>query len=858
MKTRAFWVIIPAVILTLGACSEKKEPAAKPGDSTTKSEASPGASAPATPTVPATAGTGAASATPVATSTVPAVVKELSAEERASKFGFVRFLPQDTESVVTVYNGKNMAERAMGMKLWKVIEEQVGKSPMMGRGRDFAPPDQDDMPGGKKPAAEDFAIPEGGAEMKAPTSQGAASKDAKPIAKSRASDVTLIAVATEPADEAAAPPAAAATEGAVADAVAAMDDKAGEEGMAPFAPGDMLGLEVTLAVGKSAGEQVANLSTLSNRLSYFQMRGIAKAFVAAAKAGDYSDLKESMGNTLGEELVKNLINDPESGIGLLDRMQMPPVYLAFRANKGKLDAVAATVAGALESMGQAGEMVEAVEFENADAKFSGFKLLGAKVSAEIAASGREPMEAMLGAETVTKLLAAVAKKNLVIASGTLGPYVVMFIGSSEKDCQLVGDLSKSLTTGKALAFADAYATKEMAGMLYVNESSTKAMSKIQGGISTYTSGLRDGLAGEDGLGDTRDLEALLQMVADREAALRKLGGMEACGTVAFFEQGLKIESYGGFDPGALDWKSPAKLAHLGDAPDVAFFANMTSDAAYDKKARAYYESLVETAYAITMKVAELPVKDEKMKQFKEMASMFNVKFRPDLVALWDAMKGDFTDGLGKEGAFVIDLKGTVPPIPGLPKPIVDKGRFPRLTMISPVTDRVKLASSWEKMNAACTKLLGKVSELSGKEIPMQRPVSSEKDGYKTWFMSFPFFNDDFLPSVTVGDKWFAASTSKNRALDLLAKADKGGPGRSGLWIKMDFKAMRECVAETMKLLDENAVAIFGEDSPKFKSFNDSKGLRDKLVDAMGELDSFTIHSRREGAVLRGSIHFKTR
>ena len=36
---------------------------------------------------------------------------------------------------------------------------------------------------------------------------------------------------------------------------------------------------------------------------------------------------------------------------------------------------------------------------------------------------------------------------------------------------------------------------------------------------------------------------------------------------------------------------------------------------------------------------------------------------------------------------------------------------------------------------------------------MQKPMSSEKDGFTTWFFSMPFFNDDFLPSVTVGDKW---------------------------------------------------------------------------------------------------------
>jgi hypothetical protein len=285
---------------------------------------------------------------------------------------------------------------------------------------------------------------------------------------------------------------------------------------------------------------------------------------------------------------------------------------------------------------------------------------------------------------------------------------------------------------------------------------------------------------------------------------------------------------------------------------------MTSDAGYDEKARAYYESLVETAYAMAVKVSDLPWETDDMKKFKDMTAMFNGKFRGDVVALWDALKGDLAAGLGQETAIVIDLKGSVPPIPGLPQPLVDKGRFPRATLVSPVTDRAKLASSWTKMNDTFTRLLAKVSEMSGKEIPMQKPISSEKNGYMTWFMSLPYFNDDFVPSVTVGDKWFAASTSKNRALELLGNADKGGAGRSGLWLKVNIKAMREGAVETFKLLDENADTIFGKSGTQLEKYKSSKDLRDKLIDAMDELDSITVHSRRENALLRGSIHFKVR
>ena len=175
-------------------------------------------------------------------------------------------------------------------------------------------------------------------------------------------------------------------------------------------------------------------------------------------------------------------------------------------------------------------------------------------------------------------------------------------------------------------------------------------------------------------------------------------------------------------------------------------------------------------------------------------------------------------------------------------------------MISPVTDRAKLAASWDKMNTSATSVLAKISEMTGEKIPMLKPISSEKDGNTTWFFSMPFFNDDFMPSVTVGDKWFAASTSKNQALDLITKAAKGGETRTGLWFAMNFKAMQKFSRETLKVVEKNSTAIFGEEG---MSPDQLKNAAD-LISAMDAMDKLTVHARREGGVLRSSVHFKTR
>lgn len=616
----------------------------------------------------------------------------------------------------------------------------------------------------------------------------------------------------------------------------------------PTGPAALFGTEFTIALGKTTGEQTGNLLTLNRRMSYFQMRALAKSFVEAVKSGDFDSVPEALSAQYGPELFKDLLADSQSGVALFEKMSMPPLYLAFRTKSENREGAAQQLSALIENLGMMGEMVEPVEVEKAGAKFTGRKISGAKLSAEMAGE-RESMEEMMEPAAVDKLIAAVAKKDLVVLSGTLGDYAVMFIGSSADDLNFAADTGSSLVAGDALAFADPYASKELAAVIYGQKAALDTMFAATGGLSDMASGLRDGLAGSEGLGDTRDLETLLRMVGERESALLKLAVNDSTGTVAFFEDGLKIESRGGTDSGAVDWKSPNKLASLGDGEDVVMFANMTANAAYDEKARAYMEALMETLYAGAMKVSELKVDDEKMAQFKDGAKMFDTKFRTDLVAMWAAFSGDFGTSLGNESALIIDLKGTMPALPGVPQPVVDEAKFPRVSVVAPVTDRAKLAGSWQKMNSSVTNILKNVSEIAGEDIPMQKPISSEKDGYTTWFFSMPFFNDDFMPSVTVGDQWFAASTSKTQALDLVSKAAKGGETRSGAWFSVNFTALRKFSDETIKVLEKNKDALH-MDSGDLKKAG-------KIIDACEDLDKLTVHARREGGALRTSVHFKT-
>jgi hypothetical protein len=77
-------------------------------------------------------------------------------------------------------------------------------------------------------------------------------------------------------------------------------------------------------------------------------------------------------------------------------------------------------------------------------------------------------------------------------------------------------------------------------------------------------------------------------------------------------------------------------------------------------------------------------------------------------------------------------------------------------------------------------------------------------------------------------------------------------------MKINFTALQKYADETLKVVEANAPAIFGEGSPKLEEFQTNKESIRKGIETLGDFDSLTAHTHRDGAALRTSIHFKTR
>ena len=612
-------------------------------------------------------------------------------------------------------------------------------------------------------------------------------------------------------------------------------------------PAMMFGEEFTIAMGKGTSEQLGNLVQANARLSYYQMSGLVKMLSDQIANQDKDGQTPRLGR-MDEQFMIDLLKDEKSGVGLFEETDMPPMYVAFKTSDENREMINQQVASGLQFLTFFGDIVKPASAERGNHTFKGYQIAGDALSEQLK-EGKAEIEEIMTSATADRLIAAVAKKNLFLVSGIHGDYVVLFIGDSLEDLTFAQDAASSLAGGSALTFCDDYADKDLLAVCYGRGKGLKSViNKAKGNFADISAGIRDGLAGSDQFGDTRNIDALLRMVEEKEAAVQALASVNGGGTIAFFEDGLKIESFGGYDSGYNNWQAENQLASLGTGENVMFFANVTSNVDYDGKMRDYIETLFETAYACAMKVTELPIEDNDMVQFKNYMQLFDTKFRVDLLSFWNAFSNGFDGSLGQERALVVDLQGAMPAFPGVAQEVVDRAKFPRVTWIAPVVDRSKLAGSWGKMNDSLTNIAATLSEMAGKKIPMQKPLSSDKDGSKTWFFPLPFFNDDFLPSVTVNDNWFAASSSKLQAVDLIDQAQSGGKTSQGFVMKADFADLHDYAKEMTILMGKNAEAIG-------MSENDLKQAN-KIIDSLSEIDSLDVHVRRESGLLRSSFHFK--
>jgi len=633
-----------------------------------------------------------------------------------------------------------------------------------------------------------------------------------------------------------------------------------------ISPLEVFGTEATLVLGKGGTERLAAWLSFNRRSAYHQMRGLAASLSGKNNQDGtpFSPFTALFGALNDPDLYPLLIQDA-AAMRALDQFQIPPIYLAVRAEGERMHEVHEVMSEPVKSLANFNEMVTPVQVERAGATFAGYRIIGADLAASLEDAG-EYMEELFGTDVLQRIIEFLEPRELVALSGIVGDYSITFFGASVDDFNLAESPEHSIIHGDTLAFADSQLAYPLYALVYAEKELLATFTTNSTSLADLAMGLRDGFAAHDRDGRNRDLTALLQILSERHRALRALTSHEATGITLVNDGGPRIDTHGGTN-GMLDFTPPSRFAALGDDPEVAIFLNVSIDARYSTRSTAYKEALFETTYALLMRLMEAPEdgnqNDDDGFSFdpfafiREYTTMFENDFRGDFVNIWRAIARDMRNGLGRESAIIVDLQGTLPAVPGIPEALVDKASSPRITYLAPVANRERLRAAWEKIHDGATRITAHIGELQEREIPVPKPIRTEASGLSSWFLPYPVFDDEFLPSVTLDDSWFAMGTSRNQAVDLITRLDtlEPRPG-GGLHLKVNFHLLASSQREQIATLRENRDAILESEKIDADEFESTLETLESLAAGLEELETLESRCWQEGGITRSLIHLR--
>lgn len=552
----------------------------------------------------------------------------------------------------------------------------------------------------------------------------------------------------------------------------------------------------------------------------------------------------------------------------LSQFDVPAYYQGMRVTDDEGRAMAREELEALPMLiGMVGVGVEPISIKRAGVTFEGWKFSGAELAAVMKQKdGLDRFAQQMGfsKDDLKAFLEIMASKNLVAVVGEVDDHVVLFVGNSEDDLVIVEDVNESLCASEQIKFIDAYLDKDLFS-LGVSDgsmaSSSAALEKMFYGLfGCLAEGLSDGLEEADTLGDTQDIEVMLDALHQKAKGILAMYEESNAGYVAFIEEGIKFEMHGGSNMPHLNMDANHSLTSLSHGEAKLLFLNWVSDPEYNENVMQFIDILSQVSYSMTRHLLPILEKEDAGDDFAGFNAglqMFDQLFRDDLLEIWRALRTNMAEGLGAETAIVVDLNGAMPKAPMLPEALIKNGKVPRIAYVSTVDDRDKLKESWERLNKSMDSLLRKTGQTMGADIPMQVPMSSEKNGLTTWFVPVPFQNDDFVPSVSVSDALFFASTSKQFAEGLSTQVGKDGSAqRSGMWLEIDLKVTHQYAADWLKLVEDNADDLMS--AAEAGDFRANKEMLEAALEALDSLDKLVYHVRKENAQTRTSLHLKTK
>lgn len=385
-------------------------------------------------------------------------------------------------------------------------------------------------------------------------------------------------------------------------------------------------------------------------------------------------------------------------------------------------------------------------------------------------------------------------KKFKIAWGTVEGYLILATGMNLDHLELAPSPAESLLSRPELGHLLPHVSKNLVGITYANAATINSLNDDQPFVPMLR-GVVSSMKGSEmfkSMGEA--LEQQLAELTPLESAVYKAEGA-ALAAAAWWDKGLHFEAYGGIQPRFMENGKPLKYARLVDAPGVVFGINYHRNEGYGRDFRAWMEKFVGMLYTGVQELVKAGIAGP---QGGQQFAQFETTLLPALLKIYEADKSMDDNGMGSELAFVLDVNGKMPVLPGVP-PESKGSKFPRITTVGEVKNREELGKGWGSISASINSLFAS-QQGAPALFSLGEPISSEKNGVTTYFFGLPFLSGDLLPVASVNDQTLFLSTSKDAAESFAGVLNQpAGESVDGCVWRFDLGALADYVAVASKL-----------------------------------------------------------
>jgi hypothetical protein len=221
-----------------------------------------------------------------------------------------------------------------------------------------------------------------------------------------------------------------------------------------------------------------------------------------------------------------------------------------------------------------------------------------------------------------------------------------------------------------------------------------------------------------------------------------------------------------------------------DEPELVFgVSGQGSDAG---TGRAYFEAWMRAVHATAHELVKAGVGGEQSAQMFKLADQAVL---PSVIAMYDGTKTIWQKALSGDGAFILDVGGKMPLLPGLP-PGGEAMPLPRFASVHEIKNRALIGVSWQNMEAALQQLLKSVPAPQPIELP--KVVVKRSGDLTSYSYELPFDSRELGPCSSLNDQLFMLGTSRVQQSHLAEILKQPGARPAiGMRMKLSFAKLRE-------------------------------------------------------------------